>query len=161
MWNRRVERGNTYAAIATSKNVEIPHKNTFKPRQNYYKPEVLVNPCRKLTSRLIRVALSVEETSTYSLTSLLRHWLTNHHDMRRILRLSSKFKSQSSDCICLFQMASIRRHRYGIMTYLTLTMKCNHFWECYVARHCKLVGHRYCKRRSWEWWRRDRMNCIN
>jgi hypothetical protein len=40
MWNRRVERGNTYAAIVTSKNVEIPHKNTFKPKPNYFKPEV-------------------------------------------------------------------------------------------------------------------------
>ena len=39
MWNRRVERGNTYAAIVTSKNVEIPHKNTFKPKPNYFKPE--------------------------------------------------------------------------------------------------------------------------
>jgi hypothetical protein len=40
MWNRRVERGNTYAAIVTSKNVEIPHKNTFKPKPAYFKPEV-------------------------------------------------------------------------------------------------------------------------
>ena len=32
MWEKRVVRGNTYAAMVTSKNVELPQKNTFKSR---------------------------------------------------------------------------------------------------------------------------------
>ena len=30
MWEKRIVRGNTYAAMVTSKNIEIPQKNTFK-----------------------------------------------------------------------------------------------------------------------------------
>lgn len=30
MWDKRVFRGNTYSALVTSKNVEIPHANTTK-----------------------------------------------------------------------------------------------------------------------------------
>lgn len=28
MWDKRVFRGNTYSALVTSKNVEVPHGNT-------------------------------------------------------------------------------------------------------------------------------------
>ena len=30
MWDKRVFRGNTYSALVTSKNVEIPHGNTTR-----------------------------------------------------------------------------------------------------------------------------------
>ena len=32
MFDKRVVRGNTYAAMVMSKNVEIPQKNTFKAK---------------------------------------------------------------------------------------------------------------------------------
>ena len=38
MWDKRVFRGNTYSALVTSKNVDIPQTNTLK------KPTKILHP---------------------------------------------------------------------------------------------------------------------